>query len=148
MTATDPVTPAGGGAPWPHRERIKVRYQEVDLQNVVFNAHYLGWCDIATASWFGDAIGWTGLGDGVDWMLVKVVMEWQGSATYGDTVDLDCGIARWGTTSFDVDFRGTVEHRPVFTARITYVCVTPGTKATTPVPDTMRSALHLVPDPA
>lgn len=137
--------PAAEAVPWPHREQIKVRYQEVDLQNVVFNAHYLAWCDIATAGWFGDAIGWTGVGDGVDWMVVKVVMEWQGSATFGDVVDLDCGIARWGTSSFDVAFRGAVAGRAVFTARITYVCVAPGTKISTPVPDSMKTALLPVP---
>ncbi len=136
---------ADGGPPWPHRERIKVRYQEVDLQNVVFNAHYLAWCDIATATWMQEAIGWTGTGDAVDWMLVKVELEWQGSATYGDTVDLDCGVSRWGRTSFDVRFRGTVGGRPVFTARITYVCIEPGTKSSTPVPDLLRTNLAEVP---
>ena len=134
---------------WPHRERIKVRYQEVDLQNVVFNAHYMGWCDIATAAWFHDALGWTGVDDDLDWMLVKAQLEWQGSATYGDSVDLDCGIARWGNTSLDVAFRGTVADRPVFTALITYVCIVPGstkgTTKTTPVSERMRSALALAP---
>lgn len=137
--------------PWPHRERIKVRYQEVDLQNVVFNAHYMGWCDIATAAWFHEALGWTGVDDDLDWMLVKAQLEWQGSATYGDSVDLDCGIARWGNTSLDVAFRGTVAGRPVFTALITYVCIVPGstkgTTKTTPVSERMRSALALAPTP-
>jgi acyl-CoA thioester hydrolase len=137
--------PDGGSAPWPHREQLRVRYQEVDLQNVVFNAHYLGWCDVACAEWMRQAVGWTGVGDDVDWMLVKVQMEWQGSATYGDTVDLDCGIARWGTTSFDVAYRGTVDGRAVFTATITYVCIEPGTTSTTPVPAVMRGALAPVP---
>lgn len=132
-------------APWPFRERIKVRYQEVDLQNVVFNAHYLGFCDLTSASWMQVAIGWTGVDDDIDWMLVKATVEWQGSATYGDTLDVDCGIARWGTTSFDIAYRGTVEDAPVFTATITYVCVTPGTKDPTPVPTRMRGALSPVP---
>lgn len=126
---------------WRHREQIKVRYQEVDLQNVVFNAHYLAWCDIACSGWMHAAIGWTGVDDAVDWMLVKVKMEWQGSATYGDTVDIDCGVARWGTSSFDIDFLGTVSGEPVFTARITYVCVEPSTKTAIRVPDAMRAAL-------
>ncbi len=136
---------------WPHRECIKVRYQEVDLQNVVFNAHYMGWCDIATAAWFHNALGWTGVDDDLDWMLVKAQLEWQGSATYGDSVDVDCGIARWGNTSLDVAFRGTVAGRPVFTALITYVCIVPGstkgTTKTTPVSERMRSALALAPTP-
>ncbi|MCU1499594.1 MAG: hypothetical protein JWM47_3547 [Acidimicrobiales bacterium] len=132
-------------APWPHREPIKVRYQEVDLQNVVFNAHYLAWCDIACAAWMQVAIGWTGTDDAVDWMLVRVEMEWQGSATYGDTVDVDCGIARWGNSSFDVAYRGTVDGRPVFTATITYVTIEPGTKVSIRVPDDLREALTTVP---
>ena len=134
------------GPPWPFRERIKVRYQEVDLQNVVFNAHYLGWCDIASAAWMSETVGWTGVGDDIDWMLVKAQLEWQGSATYGDTVDVDCGIARWGTSSFDIAYRGTVDGRPVFTALITYVSVVPGTKESTPAPARMRTALAMVPE--
>ncbi|HWJ63919.1 MAG TPA: thioesterase family protein [Acidimicrobiales bacterium] len=130
---------------WPFRERIKVRYQEVDLQNVVFNAHYLGFCDIASAAWMHEAIGWTGVGDAIDWMLVKATVAWQGSATYGDALDVDCGIARWGNSSFDIAYRGTVDGAPVFTALITYVCVVPGTKDATPVPERMRSRLSSVP---
>jgi acyl-CoA thioesterase FadM len=76
---------------------------------------------------------------------VKAVVEWQGSATYGDVVDIDCGVARWGNTSFEVAYRGTVGGRPVFTASITYVTIEPGTKASQPVPDRMRTALGAVP---
>ena len=131
--------------PWPFREQIKVRYQEVDLQNVVFNAHYLAFCDIASAAWMQEAIGWTGVGDDIDWMVVKATLEWQGSASYGDALDVDCGIARWGTTSFDIAYRGTVDGAPVFTSLITYVCVVPGTKDPTPVPVRMRDALGPAP---
>lgn len=126
---------------WPHRESIAVRYQEVDLQNVVFNAHYLAFCDLTVAGWMREAIGWTGTGDAIDWMLVKAVLEWQGSATYGDVLDVDCGIARWGRSSFDVDLVGTVEGRAVFTATITYVCIEPGTKRSVAAPESMRNAL-------
>ena len=132
-------------AAWPFREAIKVRYQEVDLQNVVFNAHYLSYCDIACAAWMHEAIGWNGTDDAIDWMLVKAQLEWQGSASYGDTLTVDCGASRWGTTSFDLLFRGTVQHRPVFTATITYVCVEPGTTTSTPVPPEMRAALGPIP---
>ena len=130
---------------WPHREQIKVRYQEVDAQKVVFNAHYLGWCDVATAGWAEAALGWTGVDDDVDWMLVKAVVEWQGSATYRDVVDIDCGVSRWGNTSFEVAYRGTVLGRPVFTATITYVTIEPASKAPQRVPDHMRNGLGPAP---
>jgi acyl-CoA thioester hydrolase len=137
--------PDGPGGAWPFRERIVVRYQECDMQRVVFNAHYLAWCDVACAAWLAHAIGWTGVDDELDWMLVRAELEWQGSATYGDVVDVDCGVLRWGTSSFDVAYRGTVAGEPVFTARITYVCVLPGTKRSTPVAERMRAGLGLAP---
>lgn len=137
----DHAVPARG---WPHREPIRVRYQEVDLQGVVFYGHYLGWCDVASSAWFREALGWTGVADDVDWMVVRAEISWQGSATYGDTVDIDCGIGRWGTTSFDLVYRGSVEERPVFTATVTSVCVTPGTKDKVAVTERMRTALALV----
>lgn len=115
------------------------------MQGVVFNGHYLGWCDVVCAAWFQERLGWTGVSDDVDWMVVRAQIDWQGSATYGDVVDVDCGIGRWGTSSFDIAYWGTVAGRPVFTATVTSVCVVPGTKQTTPVTDHMRSQLALVP---
>lgn len=130
---------------WPYRHPIHVRYQEVDMQRVVFNAHYLAYCDEAMAAWSAEAFGWTGEDDRIDWMLVKIVLEWQGSATYGDTLDLDCGIARWGNTSFDVAFRGMVAVRPVFTGAITYVSIAPGTTTKIAVPEEVRASLGRAP---
>lgn len=132
---------------WGHRERIKVRYQEVDLQNVVFNAHYLSYIDVACAAWMEGAMGWTGVGDDIDWMLVKAQLEWQGSAGYSDHLDVDCRVARWGRTSFDLGYAGSVGVRPVFTATVTYVCIEPGTTTPTPVSDRMRSALGMAHGP-
>lgn len=111
------------------------------MQRVVFNAHYLAFCDEAMSGWLREAYGWTAGDDRFDWMLVKALIEWQGSATYGDTLDVDLGVSRWGTTSFDVALQGTVGDRPVFTAAITYVCVVPGSATKTEVPAEIRSAL-------
>lgn len=127
---------------WPHRESIPVRYHECDMQHVVFNAHYLTFCDLAMTAWM--AAHGLHISE-IDWMLVKAVVEWQGPATYRDVLDVDLGASRWGTTSFDVAFRGTVVGRPVFTATITYVCVAPGTADKQPVPDRVRVALDAAP---
>lgn len=132
--STDGVAP-------PFSYRRRVRYQEVDMQRVVFNAHYLAYCDEASAAWMGAVFGWSGADDDFDWMLVRAEVEWQGSSTYGDTLDIACAVARWGTTSFAVLYTGTVADRPVFTALITYVSVTPGSATKTPVPDHVRTRL-------
>ena len=117
------------------------------MQRVVFNGHYLGWCDVVCARWMEDALGWSGADDDVDWMVVHAEIDWQGSATYGDTVAIDCGIGRWGTTSFDIRYRGTVGDRPVFTASVTSVCIEPGTTRKVPVPEHVKAALALVEAP-
>ena len=44
------------------------------MQQVVFNGHYVGWCDIACAAWFHEALGWTGMDDDVDWILTVNLM--------------------------------------------------------------------------
>ena len=41
--AAEAAGPTGAADRWVHR--IRVRYGEVDMQRVVFNAHYLAYCD-------------------------------------------------------------------------------------------------------
>ena len=115
------------------------------MQKVVFNAHYLTYCDEAMATWLGAEFGWSGADDHFDWMLVRAEIDWRGSATYGDVIDLDVGVLRWGNTSFVTRFRGAVGERVVFEATITYVCVEPGSATKMPVPEDVRSRLGSVP---
>jgi acyl-CoA thioester hydrolase len=126
-------------AAWPHRAQVRVRYHECDMQKVVYNAHYLTYIEDTMASWLYSAFGT--FDDHFDWMLIRVELEWQGSATFGDVLDIDVGIERFGNTSFVARYRGTVTERPVFEARITYVCVEPGTTTKMAIPDDVRAGL-------
>jgi len=123
------------------RHELRVRYAEVDMQRVVFNAHYLTYVDDACDGWMRAALGDDYLGEGFDMMLKKAELTWSGSASFGDTLAIDVGIKRWGTSSFDVGFQGSVGEKPVFEAIITYVSVDPETHAPAPVPDAIRAAL-------
>lgn len=111
------------------------------MQKVVFNAHYLSYCDETSAAWMQDALGWTGADDGFDWMLVHADITWHASATYGDTLTVSAAIERWGRTSFAIRYEGAVGDRDVFTAVITYVSVAPGTTDKVPVPDEVKAVL-------
>jgi YbgC/YbaW family acyl-CoA thioester hydrolase len=121
---------------WVHH----VRYIEVDIQRVVYNAHYLAWCDDAANEWFASMpvpmadLGW-------DAMVKKATIEWNGSSSLMDDVTIEARVERWGHTSFDLGFRGRVGERPVFTATITYVGVVAGTTETMPPPPEVRAAL-------
>jgi len=122
------------------RHRIRVRYGEVDMQGVVFNAHYLAYVDDAADSWLRtvdvhfERLGW-------DLMLKKATVEWQGAAGIGDELDIAVRVSRWGNTSLDMTFDGRVGERPVFTAVVTYVGVKAGTKEPTPPPPEVRALL-------
>jgi acyl-CoA thioester hydrolase len=124
----------------PHRHTIRPRYGEIDMQGVVFNAHYLAYCDDACDSWFRSRLGrFEDLG--FDFMLKKAEITWAGATRLGDVLDIDVAVRRWGTTSFDAGFDGKVGDRAVFDAVITYVSVVPKTVTPAPVPDVVRERL-------
>jgi acyl-CoA thioester hydrolase len=119
---------------------IPIRYGEVDMQGVVFNAHYLAYFDDAVDRWLRtldvhfETLGW-------DLMLKKAVVEWHGPAGIGDTLAVGVQVVRWGNTSFDIGFDAAVGERPVATATITYVGVKVGTTETMAPPAEVRTLL-------
>ena len=136
---------AAGGAAYVHR--VRVRYGEVDMQQVVFNSHYLAYCDDAVEMWL-QHLGLKVLDHGWDFMLKKAVVEWDGAASVHETIEIGVGLSRSGTTSFDVSFRGRVGDRPVFRCTITYVGVRPGTRETMAPPAAVWERLRAAPAPA
>lgn len=108
------------------RHSIDIRYGECDQQGVVFNANYLAYVDDAMDHWmrsFGGA-EWVGSWD-VMLKVAKVV--WHGPASWPERLDVDCGVCRWGRTSFDVAYVVTVQGRAVADVVVTYVSVAAGT---------------------
>lgn len=129
-------------------EHIRVRYNECDMQNVVFNANYWMYADDVVAQWLrysvarhtGNAdVSWSSLG--FDFMLKTATGTWHKGATYGDVIDATCSVSRWGNTSFDVAVSMTVQGQAIFDCAITYVSVTPGTHTPVAVPEAIRAAL-------
>ena len=125
-----------------YRHEIRIRYGEVDMQRHAFNAHYLTYVDEACDGWFRAVLGDDYHSSGaVDMVLKRADLTWHGRAGFGDVLAIDVGARRWGRTSFDIGFEGSVDEQPVFTAVVTYVAVSPGTIEPTPVPEAVRSAL-------
>ena len=138
----------------PFVHRIRVRYQECDMQKVVFNAHYLAYCDDAFGVWveaaMPGAMSFVGNAGSFDVVVKKAVVTWSGALRFGETVDIDCAVDRWGRSSFDVAFRGSVGGAERFDVLTTYVNVSPGTHTPAPVAAAVKSAfgaakVHRVP---
>ncbi|MEY2463076.1 MAG: acyl-CoA thioester hydrolase [Acidimicrobiaceae bacterium] len=123
-----------------HVHEVTPRYGEIDMQGVVFNAHYLAYCDDAVDKWFRTLFGQFE-DDHWDIMLKKAEVTWHGAARLGDVLAIAVAPARFGNTSLDIGFEGTVDGAPVFSAVITYVCVEPRTTKPIRVPDDARERL-------
>jgi acyl-CoA thioester hydrolase len=117
--------------------RIRVRYNECDLQGIVFNANYLIYVDETLDRWITDRLG----EDAIDMVVKKATVEWHSPARRGDVIELVPQVSRWGTTSYDVTVDGSVDGRPVFTATMVYINVVPGSKTPTPMAPDQRAIL-------
>jgi acyl-CoA thioester hydrolase len=128
-------------APFVHT--IRPRYAEVDMQGVVFNAHWLTYFDDSCTRFFS-AMGYdpkVAFFHDFDVMLVKAVLEWQGPARFDEPVEIVVVPTRLGTSSFDLRYTATTDGAPACTGTITYVSVKPGTHDAQPVPAELRARL-------
>ncbi len=114
-----------------------VRYGEVDAQGIVFNSHYLLYCDEAVTAFFA-ARGMATASD--DIRLVNSNLTWSASARWGDVVDVDAECTRVGRTSFAMTFGVRVGDTSVCRVETTYVH-TDRDGTPTPIPAEVRSAL-------
>ena len=129
---------------------LRVRYGECDMQRVVFNANYFVYCDDAVDTWtrfaLADELKKSGTSTdlhaiGFDFMLKTTQLTWHSPVKFGDTLDMNCEVSRWGNSSFDVAINGSVDGDSRFDAVITYVSVDTVTQMPTPIPDIVKKSL-------
>jgi acyl-CoA thioester hydrolase len=123
---------------------LRVRWAEVDMQHVVFNANYLMYFDVAIAEY------WRAIAQGAardfhdEYMRlysVKSTIEYHASARYDDLIEIGCRLARLGRSSLTFAFgiwRGS-EH--LVSGELVYVHVESGARKGTPIPAALRVAM-------
>jgi acyl-CoA thioester hydrolase len=114
-----------------------VRYAEADQQGVVFNAHYLLYCDEAMGA-FCVQRGLTRFVEGV--RLKTSTQTWHSPATWGDTIDVDVSCTAVGRTSLTMRFELGVGGRPCCSVETIYVHTDDG-GVPQPIGDADRSTL-------
>jgi acyl-CoA thioester hydrolase len=124
--------------------RLRVRWAEVDMQKIVFNAHYLTYIDTAVAEYWRE-IGLPYPQGYVeryanDVYLRKASVEYLGSARYDDLLTLCCRVARLGRSSmtFAFEIYREAEPAPLLTAELVYVNADPATMKAAPLPEELR----------
>jgi YbgC/YbaW family acyl-CoA thioester hydrolase len=122
--------------------RLRVRWAEVDMQKIVFNAHYLMYIDTAMADyWRALALPYESAMQllGGDIFVKKASVEYHASARYDDQLDVGLRCGRIGNSSIVFEaaiFRGDAL---VVTAELVYVYADPSTQLSQPVPPALRA---------
>ncbi|MES2950089.1 MAG: YbgC/FadM family acyl-CoA thioesterase [Pseudomonadota bacterium] len=125
--------------------RLQVRWAEVDMQKIVFNAHYLMYFDTAMSDyWRKLALPYEATlhALGGDLFVKKASVEYHGSARYDDQIDVGLRCARIGTSSILFEgaiFRGDTL---LITSELLYVYADPASQTSQPVPAALRAVFE------
>lgn len=121
--------------------RMRVRWAEVDMQKIVFNAHYLMYFDTAMADyWRALALPYESSMHqlGGDLYVKKASLEYFASARYDDQLEVGLRCGRVGNSSIRFDgaiFRG---EKLLVTGELLYVFADPSSQTSRPVPEALR----------
>jgi YbgC/YbaW family acyl-CoA thioester hydrolase len=124
--------------------RLRVRWAEVDMQKIVFNAHYLMYFDTAIADyWRVLALPYDEAMQQLDGDLYvkKATVEFHASARMDDRLDVGMRCARIGNSS--ILFEGAIFRGDelLITCELVYVFANPQTQTSKPVPAPLREVL-------
>ena len=125
--------------------RLRIRWAEVDRQDIVFNGHYLTYFDLGMTEYLR-AMGFpypAGLLDaGSDLFVVKATVEYKASARYDDEIDIYCRVSRIGRSSIQFLFEIYRDNDLLVTGENIYVNADPNTKQSASVPQVLRDAIR------
>ena len=124
--------------------RFRVRWAEVDLQGVVFNAHYLTYFDIAIGEY------WRAIGERRERELreiymrlyaVKATIQYHASAHYDEEIETCTRVTRFGRSSLTFAFGIWCGAEHLISGEIVYVYADPETKQSAKLPDLLKDAI-------
>jgi acyl-CoA thioester hydrolase len=129
----------------PFTLKIRVRYGECDAQQVVFNARYGDYVDLAATEFYRALFGsyQNLIAQGYDTQVVRLDTQWRSPARFDEVLALAVHTVRVGNTSFvlQVNMTEASSGRAVAVAEITYVLVDARSLEKRPVPESVRSQL-------
>ncbi|WP_417513242.1 acyl-CoA thioesterase [Marinobacter sp.] len=129
----------------PFRYFMQVRYSECDAQQVVFNARYGDYIELA-ATEFLYLVGTEepSLESIFDYQVVKLTIEWKAPARYRDKLEIAVSTTHLGNTSFELTTIIRDAETGQFLARgeLIGVAVHPQTFEKISIPETMKNAMN------
>jgi acyl-CoA thioester hydrolase len=129
------VSEPGASLP-PFRYLLRVRYGECDAQKIVFNARWGEYVDIAATEYTRVLFGSVDTAEaGMDWRVVRQVLEWTAPARFDDVIEARVHTVRVGTTSFTLacELSRWPDGPRCLTVETVYVAVDPASGEKRPV---------------
>jgi acyl-CoA thioester hydrolase len=124
---------------------LRVRYSECDAQEVVFNARYADYADLAATEFMRALVGGYQnlVKQGLDNQVVSLHINWQSSAKFDDVLSLKVNVSKVGNTSFtmQISMHDWYSKKAVASAEIVYVMIDAKSFTKTRVPETFKSTL-------
>lgn len=131
---------------WAFACLFRVRYSEIDGQQIVFNAHYLTWFDTALAEYFRHfdiVFGTARAGaEPVDFHTVRNLVEYRAPVRFDEVIAVGVRPGRIGTSSVTFElaiFARGDDGAPRASGEVVWVCAGLGDHASRPIPEAMRA---------
>jgi acyl-CoA thioester hydrolase len=128
----------------PFRFLFRVRYGECDPQNIVFNARWGDYVDVACTEYLRALFGVAEPGEvGLHIRLVRQLLEWREPGRFDDVIAADVRTLKVGTTSFTLAtaFTRLADGELLATASTVYVAIDPTVGVKRPIEEAHRRAL-------
>ncbi|HBY95401.1 MAG TPA: MFS transporter [Chloroflexi bacterium] len=128
---------------------VRVRYNEVDPQQIVFNSRYLEYCDAGFPEYFREAgvlpLEMVSL-HSYNPVVVQAELDFIAPARLDDLLEVSVRVAKIGRTSLTMKATISQSHTGalVFRAQLTYVNIDPRTGEPAPVPASIRRAIEAI----
>lgn len=126
-------------------DRLRVRWSEVDMQQVVFNGHFLTYADTAMGAYwrqmalpYQEAMALLG----GDLVVRKSVVEHEASARYDDVLTLGVRNERIGRSSIEFSVLVQRSHQVLARVALTYVFADSKVRQAISVPDALLQMLR------
>ena len=122
---------------------IRIRYQECDMQGVVYFARYPEYYDISLTELFRQALGsyQSMVERGVDMVVAEQSLRYRAPARFDDVVDVAITIDKLGTTSMLSSYAISRDGELLVEGDLRHVFIDVPTKNKRPMPDDIRAAL-------
>ena len=129
------------GFRWP----LRVRWAEVDAQNIVFNGHYLTYFDVAITEYWR-AIGMPypeSIADtGGDLFVVRSLVNYHAPARFDDEIEVVVRVTKLGNSSISFGLEILCDNALLISGDLIYVFANAEERRSLPLPDKLRVAIE------